>query len=117
CARPQIVVAVWVVFAFAVHWHLFPATGYTYLTASAGKNLRSVALPVIVLALPELAAYLRLLRADMIAPLQEDYITMARAKGLSTPYILLRHALRPSSFSVLTVGGLNVGRLIGGASL
>jgi peptide/nickel transport system permease protein len=51
----------------------------------------------------------------MIATLQEDYIGVARAKGLSTRRILLRHALRPSSFSLLTVGGIQVGQLIGGA--
>jgi peptide/nickel transport system permease protein len=50
----------------------------------------------------------------MIATLQEDFITMAKAKGLPTSYILVRHALRPSTFSVITVAGLNFGRLIGG---
>ena len=50
----------------------------------------------------------------MIATLQEDYIAMAKAKGLSTRRILLRHALRPSTFSIVTVMGLNFGRLIGG---
>src|SRR6202022_3022324 len=58
--------------------------------------------------------YLRLLRADMIATLQEDFITMAKSKGLPTWRILLRHAFRPSTFSLVTVGGLNVGSLIGG---
>jgi peptide/nickel transport system permease protein len=51
----------------------------------------------------------------MIATLQQDFITMARAKGLPTWWILLRHALRPSTFTLVTVGGLNVGTLIGGA--
>jgi peptide/nickel transport system permease protein len=59
--------------------------------------------------------YMRLLRSDMIATLQENYITMARAKGLSDKRILWRHALRPSSLTLLTVAGLNFGTLIGGA--
>ena len=46
---------------------------------------------------------MRLLRSDMIQTLQEDFITMARSKGLTTRRILLRHALRPSSFTLLTV--------------
>jgi peptide/nickel transport system permease protein len=50
----------------------------------------------------------------MIATLQEDYITMAKSKGMSDRHILLRHAFRPSSFSLVTVLGLNLGRLIGG---
>jgi peptide/nickel transport system permease protein len=61
------------------------------------------------------AVYMRLLRSDMIATLQEDFVTMARAKGLSPARILWRHALRPSSLTLLTVAGLNVGTLIGGA--
>ena len=58
---------------------------------------------------------MRLLRSDMIATLQENYITMAPAKGLSDKRILWRHALRPSSLTLLTVAGLNFGTLIGGA--
>jgi peptide/nickel transport system permease protein len=113
-AAPAFVIAVPLVLLFAVKWHLFPATGYTGISHSVGKNLKSVLLPSITLALPSMASYLRLLRADMIATLQEDFITMAKAKGLPTWRILLRHAFRPSTFSLITVGGLNVGTLIGG---
>jgi peptide/nickel transport system permease protein len=72
-------------------------------------------LPAISLATGQIAGYMRLLRTDMIATLQEDFITMAKAKGMPTRRILWRHALRPSSLTVLTVAGLNVGALIGGA--
>ena len=72
-------------------------------------------LPSIALAAGLIAVYMRLLRSDMIATLQENYITMARAKGLSDRRILWRHALRPSSLTLLTVAGLNFGTLIGGA--
>jgi peptide/nickel transport system permease protein len=58
---------------------------------------------------------MRLLRSDMIATLQEDFITMAKSKGISPSRVLWRHALRPSSLTVLTVAGLNVGTLISGA--
>jgi peptide/nickel transport system permease protein len=58
---------------------------------------------------------MRLLRSDMIATLQENFITMAKAKGVTNSRILWRHALRPSSLTLLTVAGLNVGTLIGGA--
>ena len=63
----------------------------------------------------QVAVYMRLLRSDMIATLQENFITMATAKGVSNRRILWRHALRPSSLTLLTVAGLNVGTLIGGA--
>ena len=51
----------------------------------------------------------------MVATLQEDYILMAKSKGISDGRVLWRHALRPSSLTLLTVAGLNVGSLIGGA--
>ena len=57
---------------------------------------------------------LRVLRVDLIATLQEDYIALAKAKGMTTSYILFRHALRPSSFSLVTVLGLQFGFLISG---
>jgi peptide/nickel transport system permease protein len=113
-AAPAFVIAVPLVLLFAVKFHIFPATGYTGISHSVSKNLRSVLLPSITLALPSMAAYLRLLRADMIATLQEDFITMAKAKGLPTWRILVRHAFRPSTFSLVTVGGLSLGSLIGG---
>ena len=72
-------------------------------------------LPALTLAVGQIAVYQQLLRADMIATLQEDYVLMAKSKGLPTRHILLRHALRPSSFSLVTLAGVNIGRLIGGA--
>ena len=72
-------------------------------------------LPALTLALPAAATYMRLLRTDLIKTLQDDFITTARAKGLPSWRILVRHALRPSSFSLVTVVGLSVGALLGGA--
>ncbi len=113
-ALPPYIVGVVLVLLFAVRFHLFPATGYTPLSQNPVENLRSLTLPSITLALAELATYMRLLRADMITTLQEDFITMARAKGMPPRRILWGHAFRPSSFSLVTVAGLNFGRLIGG---
>jgi peptide/nickel transport system permease protein len=79
------------------------------------NHFRYMVLPVITLAVGQVAIYMRLLRSDMIATLQENFITMAKAKGVSNRRILFRHALRPSSLTLLTVAGLNVGTLIGGA--
>ena len=79
-----------------------------------GNNLYLLLLPAVCLALAELAVYARLLRNDLIATLQEDYVTMARAKGLPARQIMWRHAFRPSTFSLATVAGINMGRLIGG---
>lgn len=117
-AIPNFVLALWLILLFAVRWDIFPAIGYVQLTSdlpgSIYDNLKSLFLPALTLAAAEMAVYLRLLRTDLIATLQEDYITMAKAKGMPNRRILLRHAFRPSTFSLVTVAGLNMGRLIGG---
>ena len=112
---PGFALAIPLIYYVAVKWSIVPAVGFVHISESVVDNLRSVALPAIILILPLSAVYLRLLRSDMIAPLQEDFILMARAKGLPTRRILLGHALRPSSFSLLTVFGINFGGLLGGA--
>ena len=71
-------------------------------------------LPSLSLALGQIAVYMRLLRSDMIQTLQEDFILMAKSKGVSNSRVLWRHALRPSSLTLITVAGLSVGTLIGG---
>ena len=74
----------------------------------------SIVLPVVTLAAGQAAVYARLLRSEMLITLRSDYISFARAKGMSDGRILRRHALRPSSFALITVIGINVGALIGG---
>ncbi len=93
----------------------FPTSGYTHPSANFAKHIKSMVLPSLSLAAGQIASYMRLLRSDMIATLQEDFIMMAKAKGMPSRRILWRHALRPSSLTLLTVAGLNVGALIGGA--
>lgn len=112
---PTFVLAVLLVLLFAVELHLFPATGFNRLSQGIGPNLHSVILPSIALAAGSIAVYYRLLRADLVSTLQEDFITLARAKGLSSRYIMLRHALRPSSFSLLAGAGISIGSLFTGA--
>ncbi|HYI61010.1 MAG TPA: ABC transporter permease [Acidimicrobiales bacterium] len=80
-----------------------------------GDHFRQMVLPAVSLAVGQIAVYMRLLRSDMIQTLQEDFILMAKSKGVSSSRVLWRHALRPSSLTLLTVAGLNVGALIGGA--
>jgi peptide/nickel transport system permease protein len=95
----------------------FPVTGWVDLTDSVSENLRHAFLPALTLALALIPLYSRMLRADMLATLQEDYILAARAKGVPTRRILFSHALRPSSFSLMTLAGLSLGQLISGAAI
>ncbi|MBT8207256.1 MAG: ABC transporter permease [Acidimicrobiales bacterium] len=91
---------------------LFPGR---YDDESLMSRLRSLAIPATALAIPLIAIYQRLLRTDLISTLQEDFIAVARAKGMSERHVLFRHALRPSLFSMLTVFGIQTGALIGGS--
>ncbi|WP_049564319.1 ABC transporter permease [Nonomuraea sp. SBT364] len=113
-STPVFVLGVLLILLFAVTWQVVPATGWTPISVDLGWNITSVLLPAVTLGCGQLAVYARLLRADLIATLQEDYITLARARGLSPRRILWRHALRPSAISLITAVGLNMGALIGG---
>ena len=114
-AMPPFLFALLMILFFATKLGWFPSSGYTRLTDDPLDNIRTLFLPALTLAVGQVAVYQQLLRADMMATLQEDYVLMAKSKGLPTRHILLRHALRPSSFSLVTLAGVNIGRLIGGA--
>lgn len=112
---PVFISGVFLIYVFAVRLGWLPATTWVRLTDDPLDNLRHVLLPAMSLATIEIAVYTRLVRADMISTLQNDYILAARAKGLTNRFILFRHALRPSSLSLITVVGLNIGAILGGA--
>ncbi len=111
---PAFLSAILLIYFFAVELHWLPATGYLPFSEDPLGNLRCFVLPAFTLALGEWPVLMRVLRSDMIATLQEDYIAMARAKGLKPSRILLVHALKPSSLTLVTVTGINIGRLMGG---
>jgi peptide/nickel transport system permease protein len=113
-AVPGFVMALLLIYTFAVRLHVLPASGWTPLAEDPIRNLRVVILPALALALGQLAVFTRLVRSEMISTLQEEFIAMARAKGIPTLRILLVHALRPSSFPLVTVVGIQIGVLIGG---
>jgi peptide/nickel transport system permease protein len=100
------------VFAVGLHW--FPATGFVPISQGLFTNLHDMILPSLALTAGSTAVYYRLLRSDLISTLQEDFITMARSKGLSSRRIMARHAFRPSTFSLLAAAGVTIGGLIAG---
>lgn len=114
-ATPGFLLAIFLIHLFAVEWDLLPATGWTRLTEDPLDSLRTTLLPAVALASTNIAMFTRMLRSDMVATLQEEHVLVARSKGLPTWYILFRHSLRPSAFSLLTVSGLAIGGLLGGA--
>jgi len=112
---PTFLSAILLIYLFAVELRLLPATGYVPFAEDPVGNLRFLVLPALTLALAEWPGIMRVLRSDMISTLQEDYIALAKAKGLKASRILFVHALKPSSLTLVTVTGINIGRLIGGA--
>jgi len=115
-AMPAFIVAPILVLLFSVDTHVFPGpASYVPLSQSFWSNIHTMLLPSIVLAIGSIVLYYRLLRNDLIATLQEDFITMARSKGLTDRRILFRHALRPSSVSMLASAGINIAGLLAGA--
>jgi peptide/nickel transport system permease protein len=112
---PGFAAAVLLIYLLAVKARLFPVGGWVPFTEDPIGNLRFAFLPALSLALMEAAVYFRLLRSDVISTLQEKFVLSARARGLPPGYVLFRHVLRPSLFSLTTVAGLSMGRLLGGA--
>jgi peptide/nickel transport system permease protein len=113
---PSFVLIVVLVLVIAIHLgvpHTGPAS-YVSFSADWVTNLESLAMPSAVLAVGSFVLYYRVLRSDLIATLQEEYITMARSKGISQRRIMWRHALRPSSVSLLGTAGVNIGGLLAG---
>lgn len=114
-ALPSYVVALMLSYYFAARFQLVRGVGLRPWSEGVGGHLADLILPVLSLALGQAAVYLRLLRSDLVATLQEDFIAVAKSKGLKPGRVLWRHALRPSSLTLLTVAGLQTGALIGGA--
>jgi peptide/nickel transport system permease protein len=115
---PAFILIIWFVQLFTQTWHLLPGPGSDpypvggSLPSEVWTNLRVLFLPAIVVSIGSIALYYRLLRSEMGATLQEEFIAVARAKGLTTRRILWRHALRPSSVPVLTSMGNNIALLL-----
>jgi peptide/nickel transport system permease protein len=114
-AIPPFALALVLSYYLGVRLGWLPVGGYVAPEEDLIEHVRRMAMPAISLAVGQVAVYMRLLRSDMIQTLQEDFITMAKSKGVSPRRVLWRHALRPSSLTLLTAAGLNVGTLIGGA--
>ncbi|MDN5893755.1 MAG: ABC transporter permease [Nocardioides sp.] len=99
------------IFSNGLGW--FPRAQWVRLSDSIGGNLHHALLPAVVIALMELALFTRVLRNDLIVTLNEDFILAARAKGMPPWRVMVTDALRPSSFSLVTLMGISLGRLIG----
>lgn len=110
---PSFVAGMLLILLFVKVWPLFPRAEWVRLTESVPDNLRHAFLPALVVAVGEIPIFLRVLRGDLVETLQQDFVTAARARGMSPRRVLVSEAFRPSSLSLVTVAGVSLGRLIG----
>ena len=116
-STPTFFLGMLAIYVFGVHLRLLPTSGVATLGAppSLVDRLSHLVLPAGILGLANAAQLMRYTRASMLETLRKEYITTAKAKGLTTVVILVRHALRNALISVITVIGLLLPELVAGA--
>ena len=112
---PEFFMGVLLILFFSLLWGILPAVGYVPLTESLWGNLQHMILPAVTLGLGRAALLTRLVRASMMEVIRLDYVTTARAKGVREWAVVMKHALKNALIPTVTVLGLQVGFLIGGA--
>jgi peptide/nickel transport system permease protein len=112
---PNFLLALLLIFFFGVKLRWLPISGYVDPLEEMLPGLRSLVLPALTLGLALAAVVTRTLRSSMLDALSEDYVRTARAKGLSESSIIRGHVLKNALIPVVTVLGLQLGTLIGGA--
>jgi peptide/nickel transport system permease protein len=114
-AIPSFWLAVLLVSIFAVHWKIFPPTGYIPITQSFTGWLKDITLPAVTLGVLVGVTIARQLRASLIDALDTPYIRTAWAKGGTRRSVLFKHGLKNAAMPVVTVFGVQIGYLLGGA--
>lgn len=112
---PSFVIGYCLIYVFAIELGWLPVQGYTRIGTDFGGFVERMILPSVTLGIIYVALIARITRASVLEVLNEDYIRTARAKGLSNRVVLMRHALRNAAVPILTVIGVGVALLIGGA--
>jgi peptide/nickel transport system permease protein len=108
-SMPNFWLGIMLILIFAVYLGWLPSQGH------GDGNLRYLILPMITLAAPGLARLTRLVRSGMLEVLGHDYVRTARAKGLQEWSVVFRHALKNAAIPLVTIIGLDMGALLGGA--
>jgi peptide/nickel transport system permease protein len=112
---PNFLLGLLMILCFGVWLGWLPVAGYAPLEAGLWRHLRSIVMPCLALGLVQSAFIARITRSSMLDVLREQYILAGRAKGLSEPRVVYLHALKNAIIPTLTVIGINVALLIGGA--
>ena len=116
-AIPQFWLGILLVLVLAIQFQVFPASGYVSFTEGVGEWAMHIALPALTLAITLAAPTMRFVRSSMLDVLSEQFVDVARAKGLSGRRVIWVHSLRNALLPALTIVGLQAGTLMGGAVL
>lgn len=114
-AIPHFFLGILLIYVFSLGLHLVPPSGYIPPWENLGQNLRLMVLPAFALSTGIAAVLMRQIRSSLIEALQQDYVVTARAKGLRERIVVAKHAFKNALIPVITIVGLQVGTLIGGA--
>jgi len=112
---PSFSLGVMLILLFALHWRIFPAIGYIPWSRDPAGALRHLVLPAITLGLGLAGALTRMVRSGVLEELGREYVRTARAKGLPPSMVITRHVLRNALLTALTVLGVQISVLLGGA--
>jgi peptide/nickel transport system permease protein len=113
---PNFWLATMLILLFSTAWRgVLPTSGYVYPGQDFLGSFRSVLLPALALGAANMAILMRMTRSSMLEVLRQEYVTTARAKGLVERVVVYRHALWNALIPVITVAGVQVGYLLGGA--
>lgn len=112
---PSFLVGMLLILLLVKLWPVFPRAEWVRIESlgDIGPNLRHALLPALVVAIPEIPVFTRVLRGDLVETMGQDFILSARARGLPQWRVLLGEALRPSSYSLVTLAAVSLGRLVG----
>lgn len=114
-AIPTFFLGIMLILIFAVRFRLLPSGGYVPLTEDPVAHFKGMLLPAFALGFSAAGLLARLVRSSMLDVLREDYVRTAFAKGLPEKVVVVRHALRNALIPALTMLGVSVGALLGGA--
>lgn len=114
-SMPNFLLATLLVLAFSLWLRWLPPIGYVELRSDPLGNLKTMVLPALSLGLPFAGILMRITRSSVLEVLGQDHVRVARAKGLPAPGVLQRHVLPNAAIPIITVGGIQIARLLGGA--
>lgn len=116
-AMPSFWLAMLLIMLFAIHLRWLPPSGYIPFVKDPIASMRLMVMPAITLGTVMAGLILRQTRTSMLAVLSADYVRTARAKGLGEGRVIVRHALRNALIPIVTVVGMQMGTLLGGAAI